>query len=1142
LKGSVETLAIRFGSTFLPAIRAVVDGITAFVNLMLTLPQPVLAVLGAITGLVGVLALGGGAFLLIAVQVAKFKAALDVLKGAQLGEAMFASLGAAIPIILAVVAAAALLYLAYRTNFLGIGTLIDGFISGIRNFVSNVSDAFHALSDPIVKTQIAFGSLVITVQRGGQAMSPVVAIFHAIATALREIGGGNIGIFNTLANGFDALGKGVQGALTFVDRFRQVFNDLVNPLVTTTVMFGDLAVPVQKVGQGVSVVTAFFIALSTALRGIGGGIPFFIALANAVDVVGLVVQTFTSTFDRLVQVMNPVSAALSSVAQVLVTLAGVFPGLTSVLFPLSGVFTELSAAVRQFGTAIGAAFSGDFRGALSSLEAGLSSVRSAFADLQVAAEAASGLAIAALGRLATFLTTALFGAFGSLGGILTTAGAAFGVFASTVSGIPVIGGALAVILNTIGNVASDVGGKLTTLAAVFTLARTIGMDPMQAALSALTVAFPALSGVTSALSSEYVALAGVVTNLVAAFNQLLSGNFSGAFDSLKRAGTDLLAALSRVGDGLIAIGALIFQGLQLAFAAIPWATLGGILLAGMRSALGVLSTIGGFIGGLLRSLGGEIARAFGSIDFRGIGSAIDRSLRSALNSINFRGAGQALGTKVRDAFSAIDWGAVAQVILIGLLAIPAAIGYLGSLLIPKAIEFINGFITGLGTSWGRIGSAIRSGLARAVSGAGDALKGLEGIFASALDGMAARVPGLANVFTGLADTVRGFGKVVEGIFHALGAVIDGDFTGVLIGLGTVLSGLGQIVIGLASTILGALGAAASGLRSGLNSALDDLAAKFPGLATTIGQVKVVLDSFLGVIQGLSNAFSALLQNDIGGFFSGIGAAAVSSFGLIGGAWRILIGLLIDGLKAIPWSDLFSGIGDALNSIPGKLQALSGYLLDAIQSAAGAVDWSALVSGARDIVGNIIGKLGNLADAVGNWIASAAESIDWSALWSGWNNAAGTLGSLINSGIQTALSTIGDGITIAWDWLTNKVGEIDWSAALAAIKQTGTDLLNGLKDGAVAGWTAVTGWVSGVASTVATWFIGQIPALLATGTAILNGLKDGLVAGWAAVTGWVSGVASTVATWFMGQIPALLATGTAILNGLKDGLVAGWTAV
>ncbi|MGI8547761.1 MAG: phage tail tape measure protein, partial [Gemmatimonadaceae bacterium] len=42
LKGSVETLAIRFGSTFLPAIRAVVDGITAFVNLMLTLPQPVL--------------------------------------------------------------------------------------------------------------------------------------------------------------------------------------------------------------------------------------------------------------------------------------------------------------------------------------------------------------------------------------------------------------------------------------------------------------------------------------------------------------------------------------------------------------------------------------------------------------------------------------------------------------------------------------------------------------------------------------------------------------------------------------------------------------------------------------------------------------------------------------------------------------------------------------------------------------------------------------------------------------------------------------------------------------------------------------------------------------------------------------------
>jgi TP901 family phage tail tape measure protein len=158
LKGSVETLAIQFGSTLLPAFRGVVDFATALVNAFLSVPGPIMTVVAAVTGLVGAFALIGGAGLLVAVQVAKVAEAFTVLRtvfaasSAMSGGGMFASLGAALPVILAVAAALGVLYLAYRTNFLGFGDGVRAVGSGIKSVFNDVTGGIKKFGDVLTGT------------------------------------------------------------------------------------------------------------------------------------------------------------------------------------------------------------------------------------------------------------------------------------------------------------------------------------------------------------------------------------------------------------------------------------------------------------------------------------------------------------------------------------------------------------------------------------------------------------------------------------------------------------------------------------------------------------------------------------------------------------------------------------------------------------------------------------------------------------------------------------------------------------------------------------------------------------------------------------------------------------------------------
>jgi TP901 family phage tail tape measure protein len=79
LGGALDTALIKSGSGANDMLRALVQGATGLVDAVGQLPTPVLGAAGVITGLVGAIALAGGAALLAVPKIVQFKTALSVL-------------------------------------------------------------------------------------------------------------------------------------------------------------------------------------------------------------------------------------------------------------------------------------------------------------------------------------------------------------------------------------------------------------------------------------------------------------------------------------------------------------------------------------------------------------------------------------------------------------------------------------------------------------------------------------------------------------------------------------------------------------------------------------------------------------------------------------------------------------------------------------------------------------------------------------------------------------------------------------------------------------------------------------------------------------------------------------------------------
>jgi TP901 family phage tail tape measure protein len=360
LKGSLETMGIVIGRTVIPATRGLVQFATQLINRFLELGEGTQKVIAAILGVVGGFALLAGGIAVALPSVLRFADSFGkvlqvfprMVKGIQAVSLAFRALLLANPWILALVAAIALLYAAYQTNFLGFG-------DGVRKVASLIGDAFGAIARRVEDVIDMFSML------RSAGLDPVSAAFKAVGIILQDLGLEGVGkafydigasiqkvvdhFKNFLDTGSIASGtlKGlpdpIRGVVRAFTAFANVFQDLQAAWRKGT-LFRDLPRILRVFGR----------ELGKALTNITGIEGLGKIFAQAGEMVGRAIQgiiRFVEDLVRNFQIfrnagLDPIEAAFASLSVAFPVLEGLFMSMSGVIHAIIGVFKELVDTVQ----------------------------------------------------------------------------------------------------------------------------------------------------------------------------------------------------------------------------------------------------------------------------------------------------------------------------------------------------------------------------------------------------------------------------------------------------------------------------------------------------------------------------------------------------------------------------------------------------------------------------------------------------------------------------------------------------------------------------------------------------------------------------------------------------------------------------
>lgn len=473
--------------------------------------------------------------------------------------------------------------------------------------------------------------------------------------------------------------------------------------------------------------------------------------------------------------------------------------------------------------------------------------------------------------------------------------------------------------------------------------RTMGLDPVQAALAALQLMFPQLGAVLGQLR-------GMVDNLVDAFNAFRDGDYALAF-------SELWEAVKNLGSAFLALG----QAAWDALASIDWA--------------GIAAAVGGWLGEQLAAIKwGSVLATLGSLAL-----TLDQKIREAVNAINWAGIGEAVGAATADILRAaaglmvdgfrevasdpVKWGMIALAIATSIITIPILLGaWIGDVMRGPAADFIGGFLVGLNLNWIQIAVWLAALPGRILAGIGSLAATLLAKGMELLAGLKAGID-----FGWLA--VQGW--LVALPARALAAVTSMATT--LLARGT------ELMAGLRAGILAGWEAARVWLASlptliktTIGSLTSTLLQKgkdlFTGLFTGILEVWQLIANFLRTMQTLVIGFFAgavtwLIasgRSTMTGFYSGLLSgweSARSWLSGIGGRAISAVGSLGSKLYSAGRS-LIQGLIDGINSMLGTLTSTLGSVTSLIPSWKGPPEKDAklLVNNGRLIMGGLMAGL------------------------------------------------------------------------------------------------------------------------------------------------------------------------------------------
>lgn len=443
---------------------------------------------------------------------------------------------------------------------------------------------------------------------------------------------------------------------------------------------------------------------------------------------------------------------------------------------------------------------------------------------------------------------------------------------------------------------------------------------------------------------------------------------------------------------------------------------------------------------------------------------------------------------VVDWFTQLDPGI--QTAITAVVAFAAALG--------PILVVLGGIISGasqVNMALGRITQAFSAlaNLPSLISGIGSGISTAFSMITSPIGIAVALVGVLVAAFMTLWNTNEGFRNAITEIWTGIVETLTTFFTGIQ----ERLNALGinwQTII--------------DGLSAAWNTFCSFLAPIFEGAFSVVA---IVLETVTGIITGLLDIFIGLFTGNWDQFLQGVSEV----FGSIWDGICSFLATMLDTLAGLgqAFCDNFGGI------IMAGLEAVSGFfstVWNAIVSFLSGV-WNGIVSGVTGFMSSVSNTISSVWNAILSTVTSIVQSI-WNAVTDAFNNVVNTIGNAMDSAKQG----VSDGINNVLNFFRNLPGNI--LSALgdlgSLLWNAGTSIINGLLGGLQSAFGAVTGWVSGIAGTIAS-LKGPLPydrkLLIPAGNAIMEGLGNGLKEGFEPVTKQVSGMASEIQSAMSGEI-------------------------
>lgn len=518
-----------------------------------------------------------------------------------------------------------------------------------------------------------------------------------------------------------------------------------------------------------------------------------------------------------------------------------------------------------------------------------------------------------------------------------------------------------------------------------------------------------------------------------------------------------------------------------------------------RSGLSRIGDLWGMLYPVLAALPGQFHAWFSgfldSVPWNNLGV---KAGEAAANMVSAMSTAIGNGLSALGGFIAENWQTILTVIAGLVLALPAALGYLGSMLLPKAIEFINGFVEGLGTSWPAIGAW---------------LAGLPGRLLGALGS-------LAGI---LLD--KGW-ELLQGLWQGL----ENNWPTISAWLSSIGSKALSVIGNLAMTLLGKGIELITGIYNGIvqnwplvSSWLGSIGSKALAL---IGDLAMwLLPKGIELITGIYNG---IVQNwpMVSAWLVSIGSKALAAIG------PLAMTLLTKGIELI--TGIYNGAVQNWPMVQAWLTTIGAKALGAI----GPLAMTLLTKGIELIQGVYNGIVQNWP-MVQAWLgfvgAKALAAIGPLAM------------TLLAKGIEL-ITGIYNGVVQNWPmvqaWLLN-VGAMAL-AAIGPLAMTlltkGIELIQGIYNGVIQSWPMVSAWLLSVGA-LALAAIGPLAiTLLAKGIELIQGIYNGAIQSWPMVSAWLLTIGSMALTAIGSLALTLLAKGIELIQGLRKGVVDTWPIV